>query len=88
MIQLFYKPHVNQSTNNDPNQNNTNNNPNQDNTSTLTTTNTNITQTFQTQQPSPRNYDPLPLPSQYVTHTPPHISPQQGSSNTNNTNTS
>ena len=63
---------------------NTTNDQNQDNTSKLS--NTTVTQQFQTQQPSPRNYDPPPLPLQYSTQTTPHNSPQQGSSNTNGTN--
>ena len=85
MMRMFYKFLYNktQNTNNDPNQNNTNNNPNQNNTSTLSTTNTNITRT---QQLSPRNYDPPPLPSQYSTQKSPNNSPQQGSSNTHGTN--
>ena len=53
----------------------------------LSSTNTTITQPSQTQQPSPRNYDPPPLPSQYSIHTTPHNFPQQVSSNTNDTNT-
>ena len=57
---------------------------NQDNTFTLYTLDTTVTQQFQTQQPSPRNYDP---PPQYFTQTTPHNSPQQASSNTNATNT-
>ena len=53
----------------------------------MSTFDTAVTQPFQTQQPSPRNYDPLPLPSQYSTQTTPHNSTQQGFSNTNGTNT-
>ena len=49
--------------------------------------NTTITQPFQTQQTSPRNYDPPPLPSKYSPHTTPHKSSQQGSSNPNGTTT-
>ena len=78
---------ITQNTNNDSNKNDTINNSNQDNTSTLSTANTYISQPSQTQQPSPQNYDPPPLPSQYSTHTTPYNSPQQGSSNTNGTNT-
>ena len=62
-------------------------NTNQDDTFILSTSNTNITQPFQTQQPSPRNYDPPPLPPQYSTGTTPHNSPQQSSSNTQTMNT-
>ena len=58
----------------------------QDNTSTLSTLDTTVTQQFQTQHPSPRNYDPSPIPPQYSTQPPPHNSPQQGSSETNGTN--
>ena len=50
--------------------------------STLTT----VTQQFQTQQPSPRNYDPHPIPTQYFNETTPHNSPQQSSSNTSDIN--
>ena len=62
-------------------------NTNQDNTSTLSISNTTIIQAFQTQQNSLRNYDPPPLSPQYSTQTTPHNSPQQGSSNTQTTNT-
>ena len=48
---------------------------------------TTVTQHFQTQQPSPRNYDPPPLPPQYSTQSTLHNSPQQGSSVSNGTNT-
>ena len=64
---------------------NTNNNQNQDNTSTLTTSNTTVTQPFQIQQPSPRNYGPFLLPPQFFAQTISHNSPQQGSSNTTGT---
>ena len=66
-------------------QNDTTQNPNHDNTFNLSTSETQITQEFQTQQTSPPNYDPPPLPSQYSTRTTPHTSPQQGSSNTHTT---
>ena len=52
------------------NQSNTNININQDSTATVSTSDTNITPQFQTQQPSPRNYDPPSLPPQYST---PHL---------------
>ena len=68
------------------NQYNTDININQDNTSTVSTSDTNITPQFQTQQPSPRNYDPPPIPPQYSTQTTSHNPPQQGSSNTPVTN--
>ena len=42
----------------DQTQNDTTHNTNQDNTSILSTSNSNITQEFQTQQTSPRNFDP------------------------------
>ena len=71
----------------DQNQDNIPQNTNQDNNSILSTSNTNITQPFQTQQPSPQNYDPPPLPPQYSTETTPHNSPQQSSSNTETMNT-
>ena len=54
---------------------------------TLSTSNTQITQEFQTQQNSPRNYDPPPLPSQYSTQTTPYNSPHQGPSNKQTTHT-
>ena len=57
-------------------------------TSTLTTAHTNITQPSQTQQPSPRNYDPPPFPPQYATHNNLHNSPPQKSSDTNDPDTS
>ena len=72
---------------NDQTQNDTTHFTNQDNTSTLSTSNTHITQEFQTQQTSSRNYDPPLLSSQYSTQTTPHNYPQQGSSNTKTTNT-
>ena len=57
------------------NQNNTDINTNQDDTSTLSTSDTQITTQFQTQQPSPRNYDPPPIPPQYSTQNTPQNSP-------------
>ena len=68
---------MSQNTINDQNQNDTADKTNQDNTSTLSTSNTHITQPLQTQQTSPRIYDPPPPPSQYSTQTTPHNSPQQ-----------
>ena len=43
---------------------------------------------FKRKQPSPRNYDPPPLPPQYATHNTLQNSLQRGSSNTNATDTS
>ena len=64
---------------------------NPDNTSVLSTSNTNFTQPSQTQVPSPRNYNPPPVPPQFSTQINTHNSPQQSSSNTHhitqNTNT-
>ena len=72
---------------NDQTPNDTIHKTNQDNTSsTLSTLNTLTTQEFQQQQTIQRNYDPPP-PSQYSPHAIPHNSPQQGSSNTQITNT-
>ena len=72
------------------NQDNTSN-TNPDNTSVLSTSNTNITQPSQTQVTSPRNYNPPPVPPQFLTQINTHNSPQQSSSNTHhitqNTNT-
>ena len=73
---------ITQNTISDQNQNDTTHNTNQDKISILSTSKTQIIQPFQTQQPSPRNYCPPPPPSQYLTQTTPHNSPQQGSSNT------
>ena len=68
------------------NQNNTFNTT-QDKTSVLSTSNTTNTQPSQA-QPSPRQtYDPPSIPSQFLTQTYSHNSPQQGSSNTQHTNT-
>ena len=64
---------ITQNPTNDRNQNDTTHNTNQDNTSTLTTSNTQTSQDFQTQQTSPRNYDPLPLPPRYSIQTTPHL---------------
>ena len=62
-------------------------NTTQDNTSVLSTSNTTNTQPSQA-QPSPRQtYDPPSIPSQFSTQTYSHYSPQQGSSNTQHTNT-
>ena len=76
-----------QNPNNIQDQNDTTPDANQDNTSTLSTSNTQITQQFQTQQTSPRIYDPPPLHPQYSIQTSSHNSPHQGSSNTQTTNT-
>ena len=46
-----------------------------------------MTQQFQTQQTSPRTYDPPPLPQHYSIQTSPHNFPQQCSSNTQTTRT-
>ena len=52
-----------------PNQNHTNTDSNQDGTSTASTSDTNITPQLQTQQPSPRNYNPHSIPPRYSTQT-------------------
>ena len=65
----------------------TTSNTTQDNTSVLSTSHTNITQQSQTHRPPHQNYDPPSLPSQFVTSNNTHDSPQQGSSNTQHTNT-
>ena len=78
---------ITQNTNNDFNQNDTNTISNRDNTFTLYIANTNITQPSQTQQPSPRNCDPPPLPPQYATHYTLHNSLQQSSFKTNDPDT-
>ena len=67
--------------------NDTIHNTNQDNTSTLPTSNTLTTQELQPQRTIHPNYDPPSSPSQYSPLTAPHNSPQQGSSNTQVTNT-
>ena len=78
---------ITQNPNNNQDQNDTILDTNQDITSTLSTSNTTITQQFQTQQTSPQNYNPPPLPPQYFIQTSPHFSPQLGSTNTQTTNT-
>ena len=78
---------VTQNPNNTQDQNNTTRNTNPDKTSTLSTSNTHVTQEFQTQQISPRNYDSPSIPPQYSLQTSAQNSPQQGSSNTQTTNT-
>ena len=65
----------------------TTSNTTHDNTSVLSTSHTNITQSSQTQRPLQQNYDPPSLPSQFANSNNTHDSPQQGSSNTQNTNT-
>ena len=64
---------------------------NPDNTSVLSISTTNITQPSQTQVPSPRNYNPPPVPPQFSTQINTHNSNQQSSSITHhitqNTNT-
>ena len=55
---------------------------NQENPSTLSVTNTSETQTPSIHHTIQRNYDPPPPPSNDSTHSTPHNSPQQGSSNT------
>ena len=54
---------------------------NQENPSTLSVTKTIDTQPPQSHQTIQRNYDPPPPPSENSTHSTPHNSPQQGSSN-------
>ena len=54
---------------------------NQKNPSTISVTNTIDTQSLQTHQTIQRNYDPPPPPCENSTHSTPHNSPQQGSSN-------
>ena len=55
---------------------------NPENPSTLSVTNTIDTQPPQSHHTIQRNYDPPPPPSENSTHSTPHNSPQQGSSNT------
>ena len=88
MIQIYYQflYITTQKIISDQNNNEATNNTNQNITSTLSTSNTHITQPFQTQQPSTRNCDPPSPPSQYLTETTRHDSPQQGSSTTHGTN--
>ena len=59
----------------------------QDNTSILSTSHTNVTQPSQTQRSFRQNNDPPSIPSQFSTQIHTHNSPQQGSSNTQHTNT-
>ena len=59
----------------------------QDNVSVLSTSNTNITQPSHTQRSLRQNYDPPSIPPQFSTQTNTHYSSQQGSSNTQHTNT-
>ena len=59
----------------------------QDNTSILSTSQTNVTQPSQTQRSPGQNYDPPSIPPQFSTQIHTHNSPQQGSSNTQHTNT-
>ena len=65
----------------------TTSNTTHDNTSVLSTSQTNITQSSQTQRLFQQNYDPPSLPSQFANSNNTHNSPQQGSSNSQNTNT-
>ena len=58
-----------------------------DNTSILSTSHTNVTQLSQTQRSLRPNNDPPPIPSQFSPQISTHESPQQGSSNTQHTNT-
>ena len=59
----------------------------EDNTSILSTSHTNVTQQSQTQRSPLQNYDPPSIPPQFSTQPNNHISPQQGSSNAQHTNT-
>ena len=59
----------------------------QDNTSVLSTSHTNITQQSQPQTSPRQNYDPPAIPLQFSTQINTRNSPQQGSSNPQNTNT-
>ena len=59
----------------------------QDNTSILSTSHTNVTQPSQTQTSPPQNFDPHSIPPQFSTLIDTHKSLQQGSSNTQHTNT-
>ena len=70
---------------NNQNQDNTFNTT-QDNTSILSTSHTKVTQTSQTRRSLRQNYDPHPIPPQFSTQINTHDSPQQGSSNTQHTN--
>ena len=69
---------ITQNPNNNQDQNSTTHNTNPDNISTLSTSNTNVTQKFQPQQTSPRNYGPPSISPQYLNITAEHNSPQQG----------
>ena len=81
-------PTHNITTNETTNQNHdTTSNATHDNTPVLSTSLTNITQSSQPQRPLQQNYDPPSLPSQLANSNNTHDSPQQGSSNTQNTNT-
>ena len=62
-------------------------NTTQDNNSILPTSHTNITQPSQIHKPPHQNYDPPSLPHQFVNSNNTHDSPQQGSFNTQHTNT-
>ena len=62
-------------------------NTTQDNTCVLSTSHTNITQPSQTQTSPRQNYDPPSIPPQFSTQINTHNYPQQGSSNTQHTNT-
>ena len=59
----------------------------EDNTTILSTSHTNVTQLSQTQRSPRQNYDPPSIPPQFSTQIHIHNSPQQGSSNTQHTNT-
>ena len=72
---------------NNQNQDNITLNTTQDNTSILSTSNTNITQPFQTQQTPRQKFDPPPIPPHFSTQINTQNSLQQGSSNTQTTNT-
>ena len=78
---------ITQNVNLDLNQNDTNTNSNQEIPSSISTANRNITQPSQTQPPSPRNYDPPPLPPQFATYNTLHKTPPQNSSNKNGPDT-
>ena len=89
MIQILYKflPTLSyRDQNNNQNQDNTLSTT-QDNTSILSTSHTNVTQSSQTQRSCRQNYDQPPIPPQFSTQINTHDSPQQGSSNTQHTNT-
>ena len=71
---------------NNQNQNNTLSTT-QDNTSNLSTSHTNVTQPSQTQRSPRQNYDPPSIPPQFSTQITTRDFTQQGSSNTQHTNT-